>query len=266
VRVATWNINGVRARLPFVLRWLAERRPDVVAVQETKVPDADFPHEAFAEAGYRTRAHGQKGFNGVALLVRQDLGVSEARVGLPGQEDLGARLILARVQGAGGQELDIASVYVPNGKHTAHPDFGRKLAWLDALLEHLEGAVEGGRPLLVGGDFNVVPGPLDSWNEEELRGTIFHTGEERERFSGLLDLGLRDLFREAHPDLQAFSWWDYRGGAFHRKQGLRIDFLLATPELADRLRAVEIDREYRKKQDGLTASDHAPVLADLGEG
>jgi len=266
VRIATWNINGVRARLPFVVRWLDERRPDVVAVQETKVPDASFPHEALREAGYRARAHGEKGFNGVALLAREEVELVEPRPGLPGQEELGARLLVARVRGPGIGELDVASVYVPNGKHTGHRDFGRKLVWLDALHEHLEAAVGTDRPLVVGGDFNVVPTALDTWNEEELRGAIFHTDEERERFARLLGLGLRDLFRETHPELQAFSWWDYRGGAFHRKQGLRIDFLLASPELATRVQTVEIDREYRKKKDGLTASDHAPVWADLEDG
>jgi exodeoxyribonuclease-3 len=113
------------------------------------------------------------------------------------------------------------------------------------------------------GDFNVCPGPLDSWNEAGLKGQIFHTDEERQRFGRLLELGFVDVFRERNPDLQAFSWWDYRGGAFHRKQGLRIDFLLATQPALLRVKSVEIDREYRKKQDGLTASDHAPVIADL---
>jgi exodeoxyribonuclease-3 len=171
---------------------------------------------------------------------------------------MGARLLGARVG-----DLLFTSVYVPNGKHRDHGDFASKLAWLDALSAHVEGVARSGAAVVLGGDFNVCPAPIDSWNEAALLGSLFHTDEERARVRRLLDLGFVDLFRARHPDLAAFSWWDYRGGAFHRRQGLRIDLLLATAPVLARVRAVEIDREWRKKQDGRIPSDHAPVFADL---
>jgi len=255
MRIATWNVNGLRARLDFVKLWLRERRPDVVGLQELKLPDELFPHDVFEAEGYFAASHGQKSWNGVAILAREKPRVTQ--LGLPGQEELGARLVSAEVAG-----LSFTSVYVPNGKHLEHADFPRKLAWLDALAAELKDRPSQ-LPVLLCGDFNVCPAPIDSWNEAGLRGAIFHTDEERERFRAIQDCGLADLFREQYPDTQAFSWWDYRGGAFHRGQGLRIDFLLGSPELRARLQAVEIDREWRKKQQGLTASDHTPVWADL---
>lgn len=256
MRIATWNVNGIRARLDFVRHWLRERKPDLVALQELKIEEALFPHAEFEEEGYRAAICAQKGWNGVGVLSREPVEVLQC--GLPGQEELGARLVSVR---AG--DLVLTSVYCPNGKHVGHPDFERKLRWFDALLEHLEVHHRPETPCVLAGDFNVCPAPLDSWNEAELAGRIFHTEEERARMRALFARGFRDAFRELHPDLQAFTWWDYRGGAFHRRQGLRIDLLLATPPALARVRAVEIDREYRKKKDGLTASDHAPVFADL---
>ncbi|MEB2344569.1 MAG: exodeoxyribonuclease III [Deltaproteobacteria bacterium] len=256
MRIATWNVNGVRARLDFLLQWLAERQPDVVGLQELKVPDEQFPWAEIEKAGYHAAVHGQKSWNGVAVLAREPLEMVQR--GLPGQEEAGARLLTAR---AGG--LLFTSVYCPNGKHTGHDDFPRKLAWYDALAEHLARSHAPGTAAVVGGDFNVCPAGIDSWNEAALRGAIFHTDEERARFRRLVGAGWVDLFRARHPDLQAFSWWDYRGGAFHRRQGLRIDCLLATGPVALRVRAVEIDRDWRKKRGELTPSDHAPVWADL---
>lgn len=256
MRVATWNVNGLRARAEFVKLWLRERQPDVVGLQELKLSDDLFPHDLFRAEGYHAVSHGQKSWNGVAILARREPRVTQ--VGLPGQDPMGARLISAELDG-----LAFTSAYVPNGKHLGHEDYSRKLAWLDALVAHARSAWPPDSTRLLCGDFNVCPGPLDSWDEAGLRGTIFHSEPERERFRALLGTGLRDLFRECHPERQAFSWWDYRGGAFHRKQGLRIDFLLGSEALLRRLRSVEIDREWRKKQAGLTASDHAPVWADL---
>jgi exodeoxyribonuclease-3 len=256
MRVATWNINGLRARLEFLLLWLREREPDVVGLQELKLTDEQFPHAELEAAGYRAVSHGQKSWNGVAILHRDDAQVTQR--GLPGQEDFGARLITAEVGG-----LAFTTVYCPNGKNLDHDDFPRKLAWFDSLAQHLAETVAADRPAVVCGDFNICPAAIDSWNEEKFHGEIFHTDAERARLRRLFETGFVDVFREKHPEAQEFSWWDYRGGAFHRKQGLRIDFLLATPVAAARVRSVEIDREYRKKKDGLTASDHAPVFADL---
>jgi exodeoxyribonuclease-3 len=256
MRVATWNVNGLRARLDFVRLWLRERKPDLVGLQELKLEDELFPHEVFREEGYLAATHGQKSWNGVAILSREPLEVLQR--GLPGEEAQGARLLSAR---AG--DLEFTTLYVPNGKHTAHEDFPRKLAWLDALVAYLSGRAAAGRRAVAGGDWNLCPAALDSWNEAELRGSIFHTDQERERFGRLLAAGWVDLFRRLRPDEQAFSWWDYRGGAFHRRQGLRIDLLLATRPAAASAASAAIDREWRKKRDGLTPSDHAPVVAEL---
>jgi exodeoxyribonuclease-3 len=263
MRIATWNVNGLRARLDFVLHWLRARQPDLVALQELKLSDEIFPHAELEAAGYRAVPFGQKSWNGVAVLGRLDAKPLEVvQRGLPGQDDFGARLLTVRVEAAP-QPILFASLYCPNGKHVAHPDFPLKLTWLDALAAHLAERHDPASALVLGGDFNVCPAAIDSWNEAALRGQIFHTDAERERIARLRAWGLRDLFRERHPDVQAFSWWDYRGGAFHRRQGLRIDFLLATPPLLARVREVEIDRDWRKKVEGLIPSDHAPVWADL---
>lgn len=255
MRIATWNVNGLRSRLDFVAHWLRAREPDVVGLQELKLSDEQFPHDFFESLGYRAACYGQKAWNGVAVLAREEPRVIQR--GLPGHESFGARLISVELA-----DLSFTTVYCPNGKHLEHEDYPRKLLWLEALAEHMAPKDPSVAAVLCG-DFNVCPGPLDSWNEAGMKGQIFHTDEERQRFGRLLELGFVDVFRERNPDLQAFSWWDYRGGAFHRKQGLRIDFLLATQPALLRVKSVEIDREYRKKQDGLTASDHAPVIADL---
>ena len=257
MRVATWNVNGLKARLEFLLHWLRLRQPDVVGLQELKLVDDQFPRAELEALGYSALCHGQKAWNGVAVLSRQP--AEAVQVGLPGQEELGARLLSVRTAG-----IVFTSVYVPNGKHVGHEDFPRKLAWLEVLAGQLEAQRAGGSACVVGGDFNVCPGALDSWNEEALRGQIFHTDEERTRFQRLLGLGLVDVFRERHPETRAFSWWDYRGGSFHRGHGLRIDFLLAGAPLAKQVQSVEIDRDWRKKHEGLVPSDHAPVWADLG--
>ena len=260
MRIATWNINGLRARMNFVRLWLEDRQPDVVGFQELKMTDDKFPHDEFEALGYRAVTHGQKSWNGVAILSR--LPIEPIEAGLPGQEDFGARLIRARV-GEGEAAVDFTTLYCPNGKDVDHDDFPRKLAWFDALRAWAAERVSAEQSAVLCGDFNIVPTGLDTWDEAGHAGGIFHTDEERARLAAVLDVGLVDLFRELEPEARAFSWWDYRGGAFHRKHGLRIDFLLGTPAVVARLRSVEIDRDYRKKKDGLTASDHAPVIATL---
>lgn len=256
VRIATWNVNGLRARLDFVKLWLETRQPDIVGLQELKMEDSQFPYGFFEELGYHAAVHGQKSWNGVAILSREPAEILQK--GLAGQESFGSRLITARVAG-----IDFTTVYVPNGKSVEHPDYPKKLDWCEALHSHMAAAGPGPAPAVLCGDFNIAPAPIDSWNEAKLAGHIFHTQAERERFGALLDSGWADLFRRLYPEEKKFSWWDYRGGAFHRKMGLRIDFLLGSQSLLGRVQSVEIDREFRKKQDGLTASDHAPVLAEL---
>jgi exodeoxyribonuclease-3 len=257
VRIATWNINGLRARLDFVLAWLAAREPDVVGLQELKMADDQLPVDVFREAGYHVVSHAQKAWNGVAILSREPAEVVQR--GLPGQDDFGARLITARLS-----ELAFTTVYCPNGKSVDHADYPRKLTWFDDLLEHLRAARSADAPEVICGDFNIVPTALDTWDEAGHAGSIFHTDAERARMRALYEWGFVDLFRHLHPEEQAFSWWDYRGGAFHRGHGLRIDFLLGTRPVAERVRAITIDRDWRKKHEGLTPSDHCPVFADLG--
>ncbi len=228
----------------------------MVALQELKLEEEKFPYEVFEAEGYSALVYGQKSWNGVAVLSRN--AGELLRRGLPGEEAFGSRVLVGLVDG-----LVFASLYCPNGKTLTHEDYGRKLRWFDSLAEFLDREYGAEDALMLGGDFNLCPTALDTWNEEGFRGEIFHTDDERARYQRLLDWGLRDLYRDRHPETQAFSWWDYRGGAFHKRQGLRIDFLLGTEAVSKRVVDAEIDREYRKKQEGLTASDHAPVWVDL---
>ena len=255
MRVATWNVNGLRSRLDFVKIWLKERRPDAVALQELKLEDDKFPHDELEAEGYYAVVHGQKAWNGVAVLAREKPEVMQE--GLPAQEELGSRLLTAKVGG-----LAFTSVYCPNGKSVDHDDFPRKLAWFESLADHLEANSMSAQPAIVCGDFNLCPQGIDSWNEAGKAGKIFHSKVERRSFERLLDLGFVDLYRQHHPRGQEFTWWDYRAGSFHKNQGLRIDFLLASQGHVATSR-VEIDREFRKKKDGLTPSDHAPVWTDI---
>ena len=256
MRLATWNINGIRARLQFVERWLAERRPDIVGFQELKTEEQEFPFDELARCGYHSLIHGQKAWNGVAVLSREPVELLHA--GLPGHEDDGSRLIAVR-QG----ELDFVTVYCPNGKSIDHPDFSSKLRWFDSLQQFIEQQYDPSRQLVLCGDFNVVPTAVDSWSEDLLEGGIFHTVAERERISRLCDWGLRDVWRERYPEKPGFTWWDYRGNAFRKKHGLRIDFLLATQPVFERVQFVQADTAWREYIDELIASDHAPVYMDL---
>jgi exodeoxyribonuclease-3 len=255
VKIATWNVNGLRARIDYLRLWLEQRQPDVVGLQELKMVDESFPHTEIEALGYRAITHGQKSWNGVAVLSR--LPMETVQVGLPGQAEFGSRLLTVRVD----DRLDFTTVYCPNGKTLEHDDYPAKLAWFDDLASYWQN--QGSESAVLCGDFNIVPTALDSWMGEEGEGHLFHSVEERARLERLLSQGLIDLYRLHEPGAQTFSWWDYRGGAFHRKQGLRIDLLLGTRQIADRLQSAATDRDFRKKQEGLTASDHAPVTADL---
>jgi len=212
MRIATWNINGIRARLDFILHWLRTRSPDIIGLQELKTPDEYFPHAEFAAEGYTVFTHGQKSWNGVAILTRKEGKISQK--GLPGQEDFGARLLTAEIG-----DLSFTTVYCPNGKNLDHEDFQRKLVWLDELHAHMTTSHSIENNTVLCGDFNIVPAPIDSWGKEKFEGSLFHTQKERQRFQHFLDWGLLDLYREQNPEAEEFSWWDYRGGAFHKKQG-----------------------------------------------
>jgi exodeoxyribonuclease-3 len=262
MRIVTYNCNSIAARIDFVLDFLASRKPDLLCLQELKVTAEAFPSLAFAQAGYASAAHCQAQWNGVAVLVRKDAGPGPeiVQLGLPGQDAAGARLITVHALG-----LSVTSVYVPNGKSVSHPDFPAKLAWLDALLDYVDSRLDPSSPAVIGGDFNLCPSDLDSWDPERLRGHIFHTDAERERAARLVALGYKDLFREKLPGEQVFSWWDYRAGAFHKKQGLRIDLVYGTAPILSRTVGASVDRDFRKKRDGRIPSDHAPVIVDLAD-
>ncbi len=259
MRIVTWNVNSISARLDFVLDYLTTYAPEIVCLQELKVDEQGFPALAFTQAGYASATHGQRQWNGVAVLVKKSAGPAPEVVqrGLPGQEEAGSRLLTVTALG-----LSVTSVYVPNGKTVSHPDFAMKLAWLDALTRYAGDLAAGGKSV-VAGDFNLCPADLDSYDPAGHAGHIFHTAEERARFAALLGLGYEDLFRRVLPDEQVFSWWDYRAGAFHKRQGLRIDLVLGTPDVAARAKGAGIDREFRKKRDGRVPSDHAPVTIEL---
>ncbi len=254
MKIATWNVNALRARLDFVLHWLDARQPDVVGIQELKLTDEQFPHDELRKAGYHAIVHGQKGWNGVAILTREP--VETISKGLPGAEDMGSRLISGRIG-----DLTFTTIYVPNGKSVEHADYPRKLAWLETLAAYLNERDDSSGVEILCGDFNIVPEPIDGWHEDPSR--VHHTPAERERLQAIFDTGFVDLYRKTHPGRQMFSWWDYRGGAFHRNLGLRIDLVLGSPKVHDRVRSIEVDRDYRKKKDGLIASDHAPVILEL---
>ena len=254
MRIATWNINGLRARKEFVEIWLKERQPDLVGFQELKMQDIDFPHEFFDSLGYKAFVHGQKSWNGVAILSKA--GGKLTQKGLKGQDDFGARLITIEING-----LEFTTCYCPNGKDIDHPDYARKLSWYDSLISASKRSEHENRILC--GDFNIVTRPIDSWKGEKATGEIFHTQEERLRMEQLKNTGLDDIYETRHTDEQMFTWWDYRGGSFHRKHGLRIDTILATKGITKRTKTFVIDRDFRKKKDELTPSDHAPVYIDI---
>lgn len=257
VIVATWNVNGIRARSQRLAEWLAERQPDVACLQELKIPEEEFPHLELRASGYQAVLSGQQSWNGVAVIAKErpELVARE----LPGAGQHGARFVVARVAG-----MEVASVYIPNGKSIAHADYRMKLGWLDALASFLESRADREAPLLVGGDFNVCWTDMDSYGGVRFKGHIFHTDEERALMDRIRAAGLVDLYRAKYPDTIGYSWWDYRAGSFHKNEGMRLDLLFATKPVAERLTEVYVDRDYRKKgKTGAVPSDHAPVIAVL---
>ncbi len=255
MRVATWNINGLRARLDYLRLWLAARKPDVVGLQEIKITDEEFPTEFFTDLGYHVATYGQKAWNGVAVLSRNPAAGARPRIARRGC----VRFATAARESRRPAVHDGVLPERQGPRPRRFPEQTRVVRFAAALLV---GAGSAASPVLCG-DFNVVPSDLDSWIEGDTSELIFHTKAERDRYAALLELGLVDLFRRHYPDKKTFSWWDFRGGAFHKGQGLRIDMVLATAPVAQRVKDVVIDRDYRKKVEGFISSDHAPVFADL---
>lgn len=257
MKIATWNINGVNRRLPLLLGWLAESRPDVVALQELKTSDADFPRAAIEAAGYGAAWHGQRTWNGVALLAR-DARPIVSRRGLPGDAgDTQARYIEAAVGG-----VLVASIYVPNGNPQPGPKFAYKLAWFERLITHARGLAAAGHPVVLAGDYNVVPTDADIYNPRSwLRNALLQPAP-REAWRRLLAEGWTDAIRALHPDERIYTFWDVLRNGWSRDAGLRIDHLLLSESLRLRLVAAGVDRELRGREG---ASDHAPAWVDLRE-
>lgn len=258
MKLATWNINSIRARTDRLVAWLAANSPDVLCLQETKVEDAGFPLDALRAAGYEVATFGQKSYNGVAIASRTPLAGVTRGLGDDTPDDE-ARLIAATIPGVLGG-LQVVCVYVPNGQDLASEKYPYKLAWFRRLRAFLERTSSPDQPLVVCGDMNVAPDDGDVWSPAKWAGHIHCSEPERAAHRELLEFGLVDLFRAHHPAGGVYSWWDYRGVSFFKDQGLRIDHVLATRVVAERCTACEIDRTARKGQD---ASDHAPVIATL---
>jgi exodeoxyribonuclease-3 len=258
MRIASWNVNSVKQRLPRLLPWLDERRPDVVCLQETKLTDAAFGEllrEELAGRGYEIAVHGEASWNGVAILSRVGLeDVVPGLAGAPGFPHPEARAVAATCGG-----IRVLSVYVPNGREPGSEHYEYKLAWLAALRDAVAAGPEA---TVVCGDMNIAPTDADVFDPEAYIGQTHVTAPERAALAELQALGPRDVVRERWPGERIFTYWDYRAGMFHRDLGMRIDLILAGPPVADRVRAAWIDRQARK---GKGPSDHAPVIVDLDE-
>lgn len=258
MRVATWNVNSVKRRMPRLLAWLDERRPDVVCLQETKLADDAFEQllsDDLSERGYAVAVHGEVKWNGVAILSR--VGLEDVVVGIPnapGFPHPEARAVSATCDG-----IRVHSVYVPNGRTPDSEHYQYKLGWLAALREMVRG---GPRAAMVCGDMNIAPTDLDVFDPSAYEGQTHVTAPERAALAELQALGLHDVVRERWPSERVFTYWDYRAGMFHQDLGMRIDLVLATSTVAGRVRAAWVDRQARK---GAGPSDHAPVIVDLDE-
>src|SRR3954454_2409256 len=259
MRIATWNVNSLKARQERVEEWLGYARPDVLCLQETKLSDDSFPHLSYNALGYDTVHHGQGQWNGVAILSR--VGIGDVTTGFDDQHvdpyEGDARVLAATCGG-----VRVVTVYVPNGREVGTEFYERKLAWLDALHDWLAATSSPEQEIAVLGDFNVAPEDRDVWSPEAFVGSTHVTDPERERVSRLCDWGMVDVFRRQYRDDRLYSYWDYRRGDFHEHRGMRIDLVLATRPLADRVVWSVVDRNARK---GKQPSDHAPVILDFGE-
>ena len=253
MKIATWNVNSLKVRLPHVLEWLAQNQPDVLCLQETKQEDVNFPMAVLNAAGYQTTFSGQKTYNGVAIL---SLAAQEnIQVGIPEFEDQQKRVLAVTVQG-----VRVVNVYIPNGQSLDSDKYQYKLRWLQALTAWLEAELKAHPQLILLGDYNIAPEDRDVHDPAAWVGQVLVSGPERAAFQGLIRLGLQDSFRLFEQAEKSFSWWDYRMNAFRRNLGLRIDHILVSTPLVSSCKAVHIDREIRK---GERPSDHVPVMLEL---
>jgi exodeoxyribonuclease-3 len=256
MRVVTWNVNSLRARLERVEEWVTEVQPDVLCIQETKLADDAFPGLTFEALGYETAHYGQGQWNGVAILSKVGLDdvVTNFADGI--EPDPDARIITATCGG-----IRVSCCYVPNGRALDDDHYTYKLSWLDRLVDHLGRDTDPGSDVIVTGDFNIAPEDRDVHDIAKMQGATHVSQPERDRLGAIEAWGLSDLFRQQHPDAdRVFSWWDYRAGDFHQGRGLRIDLVLGSASVAERLEWSAVDRNARK---GKSPSDHAPVMVDL---
>jgi exodeoxyribonuclease-3 len=269
MRIATWNVNSLKARLEKVGWWLDRALPDVLLMQETKLDDAHVPTDDFARRGYEVAHHGEGRWNGVAIASRvgiegvitnlgQPLRPAETHDGGDAEPLAEARMISAVCAG-----VRVASIYAPNGRSVGSPFYQAKLVWFERLAAWLRDTRDPGEPLVLGGDFNVAPSDADVWNPSACHGGTHVSPAERAAFSELTRWGLVDAYRLQHSEPQRYTWWDYRAGAFHKNFGMRIDHLLVTSSVAQRVLWSEIDREARKGKP--IPSDHTPLVIDLDE-
>ena len=268
MRIATWNVNSLKARLDKVDWWLARARPDVLLMQETKLSDAEAPVDAFRRAGYALAHHGEGRWNGVAIASRAGIedvvtNFGEATQHPPAHHDAGddepfaeARMVSAVCGG-----VRVVCLYAPNGRVVGSVFYEAKLAWFDRLARWLGEAVDPSEPLVLGGDLNVAPADIDVWDARACHGGTHVSGPERKAFARLCEGGLVDVYRRHHPEPGRYTWWDYRAGNFHKNFGMRIDHLLVSAPLAERAVWSEIDREARKGKP--IPSDHAPLVIDI---
>lgn len=258
MKIATWNINGVRARLDGATAWLKDAAPDILCFQEIKSEDAAFPREAFEDLGYNVATHGQKGFNGVAILSK--LPFDELSRGLPGDKsDEQARFIEA-VFSLNGGALRVSSLYLPNGNPTTTDKFKYKLAWMGRLEAYARKHLDDEEAFILAGDFNVIPEPEDAKNPEAWVDDALFRPESRNAFRRLLNLGLVEAFRACHDEKERYTFWDYQAGAWQKDNGIRIDHQLLSPQAADKLVGTTIDKRTRAWE---KPSDHVPVIVEL---
>jgi exodeoxyribonuclease-3 len=258
MKIATWNINGVRARLESATAWLKDAAPDVLCFQEIKTEDASFPQSAFEDLGYNVAIHGQKGFNGVAILSKMPF--DSVSRGLPGNDqDEQARFIEAEFSVKNGA-IRVACLYLPNGNPIATEKFAYKLAWMERLETYAKERLRDEEAFVLAGDYNIIPEPEDAKNPEAWVDDALFQPESRRAFRRLLNLGLTDAFRACHVDPGHYTFWDYQGGAWQKNNGIRIDHLLLSPQASDTLVAATIDKRTRAWE---KPSDHVPVVIEL---
>jgi exodeoxyribonuclease-3 len=255
MKIATYNVNGINARLPVLLRWLEQTKPDVVCLQELKAPEEKFPLAAINQAGYQAIWHGQKSWNGVAILA-QGIPPQEIRRSLPGDpEDTHSRYMEAKVN-----EVRIGCLYLPNGNPAPGPKYDYKLGWFERLIAHASELIKSNEPVVLAGDFNVIPTELDVYQPERWLQDALFLPQVRKAYQELVSGGWTDALRELHPEERIYTFWEYTQNAYRRNAGIRIDHFLLSPSIAPRLRAAGVDKEVRSWE---KTSDHAPVWIQL---